>query len=96
VHVPHRRWARARGGVYRPARGGTTPAILNPRSDTVETPEQIVTKVEAALRTVPAERVFLNPDCGFGTFSARPVNDAAIAERKLAAMAEAARRLRGS
>jgi len=68
--------------------------VVNPRSESVETPEQIVTKVEAALGTVPAERVFLNPDCGFGTFSARPVNDAAIAERKLASMVEAAQRLR--
>jgi 5-methyltetrahydropteroyltriglutamate--homocysteine methyltransferase len=43
---------------------------------------------------VPRERLFLNPDCGFGTFSARAVNSAEVAERKLAAMAEAARRLR--
>jgi 5-methyltetrahydropteroyltriglutamate--homocysteine methyltransferase len=43
---------------------------------------------------VPRERVFLNPDCGFATFSARPINEAEAAERKLTAMAEAARRLR--
>ena len=68
--------------------------VVNPRSEEVESPEQIVARVQAALRVVPRERVFLNPDCGFGTFSARPINDAATAERKLAAMAEAARRLR--
>jgi 5-methyltetrahydropteroyltriglutamate--homocysteine methyltransferase len=70
--------------------------VVNPRSEDVETPEQIVARVESALLTVSPERLFLNPDCGFGTFSARPVNDAATAERKLAAMAEAARRLRGA
>ena len=68
--------------------------VVNPRSEEIETPEQIVARVESALRFVPRERVFLNPDCGFGTFSARPVNDAQTAERKLAEMVEAARRLR--
>ena len=47
-----------------------------------------------ALLVVPAEKLFLNPDCGFGTFAARPINEAGVAEQKLAAMAEAARRLR--
>ncbi|HTO91665.1 MAG TPA: cobalamin-independent methionine synthase II family protein [Candidatus Sulfotelmatobacter sp.] len=70
--------------------------VVNPRSEDVEAPEQIVARVEAALQVVPRERVFLNPDCGFGTFSARPINDAETAERKLAAMVEAARRLRGA
>ena len=70
--------------------------VVNPRSDEIETPEAIVTRVEEALRLVAPERLFLNPDCGFGTFSARPMNDAAVAERKLGAMVEAARRLRGA
>jgi 5-methyltetrahydropteroyltriglutamate--homocysteine methyltransferase len=68
--------------------------VVNPRSEDVETPERIVARVESALRFVSREKLFLNPDCGFGTFSARPVNDAATAEKKLAAMVEAARRLR--
>ncbi len=68
--------------------------VVNPRTEIVESVETIVQRVEAALRVVPRERVFLNPDCGFGTFSARAVNDADTAERKLAAMVEAARRLR--
>ena len=68
--------------------------VVNPRTDTAESVETIVQRVESALRVVPRERLFLNPDCGFGTFSARAVNSAEIAERKLAAMAEAARRLR--
>jgi len=40
-------------------------------------------------------RVFLNPDCGFGTFAERPVATEAVACRKLAILADAARRLRG-
>jgi len=68
--------------------------VVNPRSETVESPEAIEARVEAALRVVRSERLFLNPDCGFGTFSARPINDVETAERKLAAMVEAARRLR--
>ncbi len=39
----------------------------------------------------PLERVFLNPDCGFGTFSNRPVNSSEIAFKKLKAIVEAAR-----
>lgn len=70
--------------------------VVNPRSEAVETVEQVVARVEAALRTVPRDKLFLNPDCGFGTFSARPVNDAGTAEHKLAVMVEAARRLRAA
>jgi hypothetical protein len=29
----------------------------------------------------PAERIFLNPDCGFGTFSNRPVNTLVVDRR---------------
>lgn len=68
--------------------------VVNPRTDKVETPAQIRSAVEKALQLYPAERVFLNPDCGFGTFSNRPVNTSAIASAKVAAMAAAARTLR--
>jgi len=70
--------------------------VVNPRSEEVESVESIVARIEAALRVIPRDKLFLNPDCGFGTFSARPINDPVTAERKLAAMAEAARRLRGA
>jgi 5-methyltetrahydropteroyltriglutamate--homocysteine methyltransferase len=69
--------------------------VVNPRSDAVETPAEIRDRVRAALRHVPVERLFLNPDCGFGTFAARPMNSPEVAARKLAAMTEAARMLRG-
>jgi 5-methyltetrahydropteroyltriglutamate--homocysteine methyltransferase len=47
--------------------------------------------IAQALELYPAERVFLNPDCGFGTFSNRPVNSSEIAFQKLRAIVEAAR-----
>ena len=43
----------------------------------------------------PAERLFLNPDCGFGTFSNRPVNQTETALAKLASAVSAARSMRG-
>jgi 5-methyltetrahydropteroyltriglutamate--homocysteine methyltransferase len=70
--------------------------VVNPRSDEVETPAQIRDRVARALRHVPAERIFLNPDCGFGTFASRPMNTAEMARRKLEAMVSAARSLRES
>ena len=68
--------------------------VVNPRCDTVETVAEIVAAVQEALRVYPAECLFLNPDCGFGTFSNRPMNSAAAAAAKIAAMAGAARQLR--
>ena len=41
--------------------------VVNPRTDQVETPARIRRAVEDALRLYPAERVFLNPDCGYQT-----------------------------
>jgi 5-methyltetrahydropteroyltriglutamate--homocysteine methyltransferase len=69
--------------------------VVNPRTQRVERPEEIRSAVEAALELYPAERVFLNPDCGFGTFSNRPMNTRETASAKVAAMAAAARDLRG-
>ena len=68
--------------------------VVNPRSDEIEAPAQICERVRAAMRHVPAERLFLNPDCGFGTFAARPMNTPDVAARKLASMVAAARILR--
>ena len=69
--------------------------VVNPRTEQVETPAQIRIAVEKALDLYPAQRVFLNPDCGFGTFANRPMNTREIASAKIAAMAAAARDLRG-
>ena len=48
--------------------------VVNPRTDEVESPDQIVERVREALRYFEPEKVFLNPDCGFGTFAERNVN----------------------
>ena len=70
--------------------------VVNPRTDEVETPQFVRAKVEAALAVVPASWIFLNPDCGFGSFAARPMNAPAVAAAKLRAMSEAARDLRAN
>jgi len=70
--------------------------VVNPRVDEIESPEEIRAKVERALQLYPAERLFLNPDCGFGTFANRPMNTEALARRKLESMVAAARSLRGA
>ena len=58
-----------------------------------QTPATIVARVERALSRVRAERITLNPDCGFAPGSAAKV-DIGEVERKLRAEAEAARLLR--
>jgi 5-methyltetrahydropteroyltriglutamate--homocysteine methyltransferase len=69
--------------------------VVNPRTDEIESVEAIVDRVRAVLPIMPAEKLFLNPDCGFGTFSARPMNDLPHIEAKLRALCQAGRVLRG-
>ncbi|MSQ32836.1 MAG: vitamin-B12 independent methionine synthase [Dehalococcoidia bacterium] len=69
--------------------------VVNPRSQTIESPEQVKRSIELALRLYPADKLWLNPDCGFGTFSNRPVNTPEVAFRKLKAIAQAAATYRG-
>ena len=64
--------------------------VVNPRTDEVETPAEIVARVKAVLRFFDPEKVYLNPDCGFGTFAERAVNTPATAARKLQSIAQAA------
>jgi 5-methyltetrahydropteroyltriglutamate--homocysteine methyltransferase len=68
--------------------------VVNPRSDTVESPAEIVGRVKQVLRYFDPDKVFLNPDCGFGTFAERCVNTPDIAYRKLQSISEAAAILR--
>jgi len=46
--------------------------VVNPRTDAVESPAQIRAAIERALTFYEPRDIFLNPDCGFGTFSNRP------------------------
>jgi 5-methyltetrahydropteroyltriglutamate--homocysteine methyltransferase len=67
---------------------------VNPRTSDVEAPEAIAKRVRELAQFVAPERIFLNPDCGFGTFAERPMADPSTAFAKLAALASAARILR--
>ena len=67
---------------------------VNPRTPDVELPDDIVARVRQVAEVVGPDRVFLNPDCGFGTFADRPVGTPDIAFRKLCALSGAAERLR--
>lgn len=69
--------------------------VINPRTERIESPDEIARAVEKALPLYPAGRLWLNPDCGFGTFSNRPVNTAQVVAKKLAAIVAAAQLLRG-
>ncbi|MBX3118285.1 MAG: cobalamin-independent methionine synthase II family protein [Fimbriimonadaceae bacterium] len=68
--------------------------VVNPRTEDVESVEQIVSRVEEALKVIPKEKLFLNPDCGFATFSMRPVNEDEIAANKMRNIVAAAQNLR--
>ena len=68
--------------------------VTNPRTAELETTDRVRALVERALRHYPADRLFLNPDCGFGTFSNRPVNESEPAFAKLRVISEAASQLR--
>lgn len=68
--------------------------VVNPRSPEIEPPELIQKRVHEATRYFDASKVYLNPDCGFGTFAERPVNDAKTAFKKLQSIGQAARALR--
>ena len=68
--------------------------VVNPRTDEIEPPEQIVARVKEILEYFDPDKVYLNPDCGFGTFAERNVNTPEIAEKKLKAMSQAATKLR--
>lgn len=68
--------------------------VINPRTDEVESLEFIIGKVDEALKYFPAEKIFLNTDCGFGCFAERCVNDEKIAYEKIKQMVVAAEILR--
>ena len=67
---------------------------INPRTDEAESPETIVARAEEALRYWKPEQIWLNPDCGFGCFANRCVNEEAHAVAKLRSMVAASRELR--
>ena len=67
---------------------------VNPRTTEAESPVEIAQRVKELVQVVDANRVYLNPDCGFGTFADRPVATAKVAFEKLCALSQAATILR--
>lgn len=70
--------------------------VVDQKSSRVETVEQIVARGTKAIQLFGRDRVLLNPDCGFATFADSPITAADVAQAKLAALVEAADRLRRS
>ena len=68
--------------------------VVNPRSDEMESVDYVVGKVEDALQHFQPQNIYLNPDCGFGTFAERPMNPPEVAFRKLEVISQAANHLR--
>ena len=68
--------------------------VCNPRTDVAESVESIANRLREALQYWSPEKVFLNPDCGFGCFANRCVNEEQIAFEKLKAMVNAAKLVR--
>jgi len=68
--------------------------VVNPRTAEPESVQTIVARAERAMEFFEPRKIFLNPDCGFGCFADRCVNDEATATAKLRNLAAAARTLR--
>ena len=68
--------------------------VCNPRSTDLEPVDFVVNKVKTLLQYRTPEQIYLNPDCGFGTFAERPVNTMAVAANKLQIIHQAAEALR--
>ena len=68
--------------------------VVNPRTDDIEPASQIVDRVKELLQYFNPDKIYLNPDCGFGTFAERNVNTHEMAARKMQVITEAAEILR--
>jgi 5-methyltetrahydropteroyltriglutamate--homocysteine methyltransferase len=68
--------------------------VVNPRTNEVEDPGTVIARTKSLLEWFDPEKIYLNPDCGFGTFAERSVNTPETATAKLKAIADAAEDLR--
>ena len=68
--------------------------VVNPRTDELESPDQIVDRVKEMLQYFDPDKIYLNPDCGFGTFAERNINSSEGAFHKMRVIGEAAQELR--
>jgi len=62
--------------------------VLNQKDHRVDDVADVVGRAEKAIGLFGAERVLLNPDCGFATFADNPIVSAEVAEAKLAVLAQ--------
>jgi len=67
--------------------------VIDQIDSNVETPEFVIARVEEALKHVPADRLTLNPDCGFSPGAQNPM-DIDEAYLKLSALSAGAEELR--
>ena len=67
---------------YRTVYQGGESEIVEKKSRFIATVRLVKTE-EEALKFIPKEKIWLNPDCGFATFSNRPVSTFEIIEKKL-------------
>ena len=68
--------------------------VVDPRTTEVESVDFVLAKVRSLLKHRNPKQIYLNPDCGFGTFADRPVNTTEIAIQKLQTIHKAAEILR--
>lgn len=68
--------------------------VINPRFDEKEDEDVIYNRAKEALEYIEPKNLWLNPDCGFATFSNRPVNEYENIKNKLQSMIDARDRLR--
>ncbi len=68
--------------------------VVDPRTTNIEPVDFILNKVRPLLKHRKPEQIYLNPDCGFGTFADRPVNTIDIAAQKMQTIYKAAEILR--
>ena len=68
--------------------------VVNQKSDRIESPEEIVLRADRAIALFGADRVLLNPDCGFATFADSPISSFDVAKAKLTNLVRASQTLR--
>jgi 5-methyltetrahydropteroyltriglutamate--homocysteine methyltransferase len=67
---------------------------VNQKLSTIESVDSIVGKAKSCIEIIGADRLLLNPDCGFATFADNPVSSAGVAEAKLSALKHASELLK--
>ncbi len=63
--------------------------VLNQKNQQVDELAAVLARGEHAVQLFGAERVLLNPDCGFATFADNPIVTADVAQTQLAVLAQA-------